>query len=77
MITTQKTENQKIPRLERETVIFPESYEQFDENVQMILYANKIAYVDYNTESAMIIENKKLSDFQKKIFKALFKSLKK
>ena len=77
VITTQKTENQKTPRLERETVIFPESYEQFDENVQMILYANKIAYVDYNSESAMIIENKKLCDFQKKIFKALFKSLKK
>lgn len=75
VITTQKTEKQKIPRLERETVIFPENYEQFDENVQMIIYADKIAYVDYNSESAMILKNKKLASFQEKIFKALFKSL--
>lgn len=75
VITTQKTENQKKPRLERETVIFPENYEQFDENVQMMIYADKIAYVDYNSESAMIVKNKKLASFQEKIFKALFKSL--
>lgn len=77
VITTQNTESQKRPRLERETVIFPEHYEQFDENIQMIIYEDKIAYVDYNNESAMVIRNKKLASFQEKIFKALFKSLKK
>lgn len=77
VITTQHTHSQKIPRLERETVIFPEEYEQFDENIQMIIYANKIAYIDYNTETTSIIENTKIANFQKKIFKALFNSIKK
>lgn len=77
IITTQNTHKQKIPRLERETLIFPEEYEQFDENIQMIIYANKIAYIDYNTESSTIIENTKIANFQKKLFKALFKSIQK
>jgi len=53
-----------------------QNYDQFDENIQMILYGKKIAYVDYNSESAIIIENTKIADFQKKLFKALFQSLK-
>lgn len=76
VIESQKTAANKVNHLGRESVVMPENYEQFDENVQMILYKNKIAYIDYTAESAITIENKKMVDFQKKLFKALFKSLK-
>ncbi len=76
VIMAKKTADNKKPRAEREVAVMPESYEQFDENVQMILYKNKIAYIDFTVESAITIENKKIADFQKKLFKALFKSLK-
>lgn len=75
VITTKNTHSVKKARLERNTVIFPESYEQFDENIQMIVYGNKVAYVDYNNDNSIIIENKKIADFQQKIFKALFREL--
>ena len=77
VITTENTNSIKKARLERNTVIFPESYDQFDENIQMIIYANKVAYIDYNNENSIIIENKKIADFQQKIFKALFRNLEK
>ncbi len=77
VIMAKKTADNKKPRAEREVAIMPENYEQFDENVQMILFKNKIAYMDYTHESALTIESKKMADFQKKLFKALFKSLKK
>ena len=75
-IMSQKTAANKKPRAEREIAIIPENYEQFDENIQMIIYENKIAYIDYNSESSIIIESKKIADFQKKLFMWLFKSLK-
>ena len=77
VIMAKKTADNKKPRAEREVAIMPENYEQFDENIQMIIYKNKIAYIDYASESAITIENKKMADFQKKLFKALFKSFKK
>jgi hypothetical protein len=64
-----KTSDNKKPRAERDIAIMPENYEQFDENIQMIIYDDTIAYIDYNTESTITIENKKIADFQKKLFK--------
>lgn len=77
VIMAKKTADNKKPRAEREVAIMPESYEQFDENVQLIVYKDKVAYIDYNSESALTIQNEKLAWFQIKLFKALFKSLKK
>lgn len=66
----------KRPRLEREIKIIPENTIEFKDNVLMTIYANKIAFIDFNTETSIIIENKDMADFQKKIFKLLYKSLK-
>lgn len=76
VIESHKTSTQKKSRPEREVAIMPQGYDQFDENVQMIIYGRKVAYVDYNSESAITIENTKIANFQKKLFKALFQSLK-
>ncbi|MCK9272451.1 hypothetical protein M0P65_02790 [Candidatus Gracilibacteria bacterium] len=66
----------KKPRLERELRIIPKNIDDFQDNILMTIYANKVAFVDFNTETSILIENKDIADFQKKLFKLLFKSLK-
>jgi len=76
VIMSAKWAEQKKPRLERELIVIPEEIDEFEDDVFMSIYANKVAYIDFNSESSIIIENKQIADFQKKLFKLLFKSLK-
>jgi hypothetical protein len=71
-----KASEHKKYRPERDLVIIPKKIDEFDDNVFMSIYADKVAYIDFNTESSIIIENKQIADFQKKLFRLLFKSLK-
>jgi hypothetical protein len=71
-----KSAKKKSPRLEREIKIIPENIDEFQDNVLMTIYANKVAFIDFNDESSILIENKEIAEFQKKLFKLLFKSLK-
>ena len=66
----------KKPRMEREIVIIPPEYDEFVDDVQMIIYGSKVAFIEYNTEASIIIENSFIAEFQKKLFKLLYKSLK-
>ena len=75
VIMSSKAAKIKKPRLERDLVVIPEEIDEFEDNIFMSIYANKLAYIDFNSESSIIIENKQIADFQKKIFKLLFKSL--
>ncbi len=77
VIMSSKAAKIKKPRLERELVIIPEKIDEFEDNIFMSIYANKVAYIDFNTETSIIIENKQIAQFQEKLFKMLFKSLKK
>lgn len=47
----------------------------FDDNVTTMIYANKIAYIDYSTMIGVVIESPQLAHFQEKIFKLLWKKL--
>jgi sugar-specific transcriptional regulator TrmB len=47
----------------------------FQQNAIQLIYGNKIALIDLNSESSLIIENQTLADFQKAIFKMLYKKL--
>lgn len=47
----------------------------FDDNVTTIIYANKIAYIDYSAMIGVVIESPQLAHFQEKIFKLLWKKL--
>ena len=58
-------------------IAIPKKYDLFDDNISKIIYGNKVAIIDYSTETSFIIENKKFADFEKKIFKLLFKYLRK
>jgi len=63
--------------LNREMIGIPKKYDLFEDNITKVIYGNKVAIFDYNSETSFVIENKKFADFEKKIFKLLFKYLKK
>lgn len=67
----------KKPRLERELVVIPENMDEFDENVTMTIYGDKVAYIDFTNEASIIIENPMIAKFQKKLFLLVHKYLKK
>lgn len=67
--------SQKKSRLERFIKFIPEESEQFEQNIIELVYGERVSIIDLNTEEVVIIENKKLADFQKVIFKLLYKRL--
>jgi len=75
VITSDELKNLKEEwrkKLDREIRAIPKYYDLFDDNISKIIYANKVAIIDFNTDTSFIIENKKFADFEKKIFKLLF-----
>lgn len=67
----------KSPRLERELITIPPELDDFEDNVSLTLYGDKIAYIDFTTETSIIIEHKALVDFHKKMFRIMYMSLRK
>ena len=67
----------KQKRLERDIVRIPQEYDEFDQDVTMTIYGDKIAYIDYTHEHSIIIENPMIAEFQRKLFLLLHKKLKK
>jgi len=60
-----------------EVVYIPKNYDLFDDNITKLIYKNKVWIIDHNNKVSFIIEDKKLADFEKKVFKLLFRSLRK
>lgn len=75
VITNESIAKIKKPRLERAVKIVPPKYDLFSYDIAQLIYGNKIAFLDYNTETAAIIENPQIAEFQKKIFKLLYDKL--
>jgi sugar-specific transcriptional regulator TrmB len=75
VITGKKNYEQKHDALDREIKIVPPEFDLFQQNVSQIIYGNTILLLDYNEETALVIENPALAEFQKKIFLLLFRLL--
>lgn len=75
VITNKQTAAKKSSRLERAVKIIPEGSDLFTYNITQLIYGNKVAFVDYNTESAIIIENPVIAAFQERLFKLLYQRL--
>lgn len=76
VIMSSNAAKNKSPKLERELKVIPENIDEFQDNVLMTIYSNKVWFIDFNTESSILIESKEIADFQRKLFKLLYKSLK-
>jgi sugar-specific transcriptional regulator TrmB len=75
VITNTQTAVHKKPSLDRFAKVMPSDFGPFEHNVTEIIYGNKIAFIDYNTETAMIIESRRIAEFQKQIFQTFYKKL--
>jgi len=77
VITSELKAKAKWSDLDRDVVHIPRSFDLFEDNIAKLIYSNKIAIIDYNTLDSVIIENKLLAKFEEKVFRMLFKLLKK
>lgn len=66
---------QKKSRLERFIKFIPPDADQFEQNVIQLIYGDRMSLIDLNKEEVMIIESKQLAEFQKVIFKLLYRRL--
>lgn len=76
VITSEKLYATKTKKPEREVVTIPKWFDLFDDNIVKLIYADKIAIIDYNNLTSFIVQNKTLALFEKKLFKIMFKFLK-
>jgi len=75
VITNGQTAKHKTSKLDRFVKIMPDDFGPFEQNVTEVIYGNKVAFIDYNSETAMVIDSKKIAEFQKHIFKMLYKKI--
>lgn len=75
IIMSEKTATKKRPKLERETRVISSDMDDFDDDVIFTIYGDKVSFVDFNTETSVVIESKEIAEFQKKVFRLLFKKL--
>jgi len=75
VITNEKTQEIRSQQLERYSKPIPASYDPFDYNITQLVYGNKVAFIDYDNETASIIEGASFAQFQIKLFKLLFNKL--
>jgi sugar-specific transcriptional regulator TrmB len=75
VITGAKKARGYKPRLNKEVKVIPKEYGDFDYDVALIIYANKMGYIDYNTQTVLIVENELMAAFQMKIFQLLYDRL--
>ena len=75
VITNPEFKAAREPKLEESLKVVADEHLPFDYGVAQIIYGDKIAYIDYTGPFATIVENAKLAQLQKDIFKMLFKRL--
>lgn len=66
---------QKPKKLERSIKVIPKEFDLFEDNVSLVIYGNKTAYIDYGSQTAFIVESPKIARFQEKLFRLLYKKL--
>ena len=65
---------QKKSRMERAAKYLPADANLTSDVIELV-YAHKVAFLDLNTETALIIESAPLADFHKKLFQLLYRKL--
>ena len=76
VITSEFIAKGKKEKAEREIATIPRWFDMFDDNVAKLIYWDRVAIIDYNSLTSVIIENSLLARFEEKIFKMFYKYLK-
>jgi len=75
MIITNKSAKKDKIRLGSRVKVLPDSYDLFEYNIGQVIYGDKVAIVDYDSQSVITINHPKFAEFQKKLFKLLFEKI--
>lgn len=75
VVTNEKAAKTKPKVIERISRFVPKQYDLFEYDITQIIYNNKVAFIDFNTNTAWIIENPMFAKFQRQVFKLLFGKL--
>lgn len=59
----------------RDVISIPGSFDQFDDDITKVIYGNKVAVIDYNSQMAWIIDDARFAQYEGKIFRLLHKLL--
>ncbi len=75
IITNEAEKKRKRNLLGRDIRTVPKDFDLFEDNVGLVIYGNKVAITDFNSETTITIENPTIARFQEKIFRLLFRYL--
>jgi DNA-binding MarR family transcriptional regulator len=75
VITNAENKDRKRSNSNRSIKVLPQKHDLFRHNVGQLMYNNKTVIIDYNKEVATIIESEAITEFQKALFKTLFRYL--
>ncbi len=74
VITSVHKAEQKSKDANRFIKTVPKDF-NFDDNVMVLIYGNKMAHIDVGSQTGIVIESPQLAHFQEKIFKLLWRKL--
>lgn len=77
IITNDSLAKNKRWWMDSDMVSIPASYDLFEDNCAKAIYGNKISFIDWDSMTWFTIESEKLARFEEKIFKLLFKYMRK
>lgn len=75
VITNKFTATKKKKALELSVKALPHGADLFEYNITQLIYGPKIAFVDYNSETAVVIDNPIIAQFQERLFKLFYQRL--
>lgn len=62
-------------RLECASRMLPASFDAFEQGISQFVFGNKIALIDFTTETAFVIANKALAKYHTQLFKYIYQHL--
>lgn len=74
---TNKTLRQKPfkKRMNCATKVFPPDIDAFEYNIEELIYNDTVIFADFDTNTSIVIKNKRFAEFQKRLFKTLYDQL--
>ncbi len=75
IITDNKSARTMTKKLGKAIKYIPENINLFDTDVSLSIYGDKVSLIDYNSLSVITIKNSMIAEFQKQLFKMIWKGL--
>ncbi len=74
-IITSEVGGQHKLKLGRAVKTIPKEFDLFNQEINLLIYQDKVVVIDYPSKTAITIKHGKFAEFQKKLFKLLFSKL--